>query len=230
MRIFHLSSCCLLLTAAAFVCRADDSLKSVDPGNGWKLVSKSQAVAIYSRVRAGSPLKEFRAVGEIDAATPSVLAVIDDVPNYPKFMPYAQECRVIKSQGSSSVVYQRLSPKLCGDRDYTLLISRKSWTVANGTAFMNTWTPANDLGPPERKGVVRIKKCDGCWLLEPAGPGKTRATYSVYADSAGAIPAFLSNYASELGIGKIFTAVRKQVKDPRYEQAAGLASLGRSNS
>lgn len=209
----------LLLTSVA-TGLAGNPLASVDPADGWKLVSQSGNLALYSRVREGSPLKEFRGVGEIDASTPAVLAVIDDVPNYPKFMPYTEECRVLKSEGTSTVVYQRLSPKICCDRDYTLRITRKSWPTASGVAFLNSWTPINELGPPEQRGVVRIKKCDGSWFLEPTVSGKTRATYSVYADSAGAIPSFLANHASQVGIGKIFTAVRKQVKDPRYEMLA----------
>jgi len=52
--------------------------------------------------------------------------------------------------------------------------------------------------------------------LEPQGTTKTRATYSIYTDSGGALPAFIANKASEIGIRRIFAAVRKQVKDPKY--------------
>ena len=215
-----------LLLASRAVAFGDDSFTSVDPRSGWTLISQSEELAVYGRLRPGSPIKEFRAVGDIDAPTANVRAVIDDVKNYPKFMPYTRECRVVSSKGTSTIVYQRLSPKICSDRDYTLLISRKSWAGGDGAVFLNKWTPANELGPPERKGVVRIKKCDGSWFLEPTGPGKTRAVYSVYADTAGAIPTFLANHASQIGIGKIFAAVRKQVKDPRYENIIEAELLG----
>src|SRR2546427_595576 len=80
-------------------------------------------------------------------------------------------------------------------------------------------TKANELGPPEKKGVVRVKACDGGWLLEPSGANKTRATYSIYTDSGGAIPAFIVNRASQIGIGRLFAAVRNQVKNPKYSGA-----------
>jgi hypothetical protein len=32
----------------------------------------------------------------------------------------------------------------------------------------------------------------------------------------GAIPAFIANRASQVAIGRLFVAVRKQVKDPKY--------------
>ena len=82
--------------------------------------------------------------------------------------------------------------------------------------FASNWSPANDLGPPEKKGVVRVKICEGKWLLEPDGANKTHATYFIYTDTGGFIPSFIANRVSLTGITKLFAAVRKQVKDPRY--------------
>ena len=192
---------------------------SVSPTEGWKLTSGSKDVAIYSRPHAGSRLKEFRAVGSIDAPTWAAHAVIDDFENYPHFMPYTLDCQLLKRESDSIITYQRLSPKICGDRDYTLRVWKKSWPGPEGFTYLDQWKPANDLGPPEKKGVVRVKICDGGWLLEPDGAIKTRATYSVYTDSGGLIPAFIANSASRVGISKLFEAVRKQVRNPKY--AAG---------
>ena len=197
-------------------------LSSINVEDGWKLTIETRDVAIYSRPHTDSRLKEFRAIGPIDAPTYAVHAVIDDFENYPKFMPYTTECRLIKRDGDSIVGYQRLSPRICEDRDYTLRVWKKSWPATDGLVFMSHWTPANELGPPEKKGVVRVKICDGGWLLEPDGAIKTRATYSVYTDSGGMIPAFIANRASQTGISRLFAAVRKQVKDPRYALRAGL--------
>jgi len=195
---------------------ASELPKSVDPSEGWKLASGSKDVAIYSRAHAGSPLKEFRAIGSIDAPTSAVHAVIDDFENYPNFMPYTLECRLLKRESDSIITYQRLSPKIAEDRDYTLRVWKKSWPGPDGFTYLDQWKPANELGPAEKKGVVRVKICNGGWLLEPDGPVKTRATYSVYTDTGGLIPAFIANHASRMGISKLFEAVRKQVKNPKY--------------
>jgi hypothetical protein len=190
---------------------------SVNASEGWKLATKSRDIAIYSRLRPGSPLKEFRAVGEIDAPTHAVHRVIDDLENYPSFMPYTAECRVVKREKNFILTYQRLSPKICADRDYTLHIRKKSWPAsAGGHVYLNWWKTVNGLGPEEKPGVVRVGVCDGGWLLEPDGANKTRATYSVYTDTGGLIPAFVANRASQIGIGQLFEAVRKQVKNPKY--------------
>jgi hypothetical protein len=195
---------------------AQESIKAVDANDGWKLATKSSDITIYSRIRAGSSLKEFKAVGEIDATSHAVHGVIEDFENYPSFMPFMVECRLIQRESDSIVGYQRLSPKLCQDRDYTLRVWKKSWPTADGVVYSSWWLAANELGPAQKKGVVRVKTCEGSWLLEPDGANKTRATYSVYTDSGGAIPALIANHVSQIGIGRLFTAVRKQVKDPKY--------------
>ncbi len=171
---------------------------------------------LYSRLRPGSKLKEFKAVGEIDAPTRAVHNVLDDFEQYPKFMPFTAECRLVKWEGDAMIAYQRLSPKICGDRDYTLRVRKKSWPAEGGVVYQDRWEPANELGPAEKAGVLRVKLCEGGWLLEPAGANKTRATYSIYTDSGGKLPAFIANAASEIGIKRVFTAVRKQVKQPKY--------------
>src|SRR2546421_165706 len=193
------------------------SIVAAEPENDWKLANQTGGVAIYSRAHPGSKLKEFKAIGEIDASSDTVHKVIDDVPAYSSFMPYTKECRVIKQEKNSIITYQRLSPKIVSDRDYTLRIQKKSWPEQNGLAYSNRWEQANEEGPPEQQGVFRGKLCEGSWLLEPSRPNKTRATYYVFSDSGIHVPAFVANTISETGITRLFAAVRKQVKEPKYQ-------------
>jgi hypothetical protein len=69
---------------------------------------------------------------------------------------------------------------------------------------------------------VRVKICEGSWRLDPEGPAKTLATYSIYTDSGAPLPSFIDNQVSLTGIRRLFAAVRKQVKEPKY--AASQAS------
>jgi hypothetical protein len=209
----------LVLVGMAGSCLASEPALSSGTSDSWRLASQSGGVTLYSRQRPGSSLKEFKAVGEIDAPTRAVHNVIDDLEGYPSFMPFTAECRILKRDSDSILTYQRLSPKICSDRDYTLRIRRKSWPGQGGLVYLNQWEPANELGPAEKRGVLRVKLCEGSWLLEPEGPTKTRATYSIYTDSGGAIPAFIANAASEIGIRRLFAAVRKQVKHSKYDPA-----------
>jgi Polyketide cyclase / dehydrase and lipid transport len=183
----------------------------------WKAVKQTGGVTIYSRPHPGSHLKEFRAIGEIDAPSHAVYKVIDDVESYTSFMPYTAEARVLERKHNSILTYQRISPKIVSDRDYTIRIEKKSWPAANGLAYLSEWKPANEHGPAEKPGVFRVKLVNGSWLLEPIGPNKTRATYFVFTDSGIAVPPLVANKISETGISKLFAAVRKQAKNPKYQ-------------
>jgi hypothetical protein len=190
---------------------------AAEPADDWKLAKQASGVAIYSRAHAGSHLKEFKAFGEVEASTHTVHKVIGDVEAYPTFMPYTAEARVIEHNHDSILTYQRISPKIVSDRDYTIRIKKRSWPAETGVAYLSEWKAANEHGPAEKPGVFRVKLVDGSWLLEPAGPNKTRATYYVFTDSGIAVPQLLANKISETGITKLFAAVRKQAKEPKYQ-------------
>jgi hypothetical protein len=186
-----------------------------DAGAGkWNFISDKDGVALYRRQRAIT--NESKAIGEIAAATDVVHAVLDDLESYASFMPYTVECRVLKRDTDSIVAYQRISAPLTSDRDYTVRVRSSSKKVEGGTSYHHHWAADNALGPAEKSGVVRVKLCEGSWLLEPAGPNATRATYMIYTDSGGAIPKFIKESGSQVGIRKLFAAIRKQVRDPKY--------------
>ena len=225
--MYHRAMLCRVLSGLGSILLVSGSNTSgaefttaVNPKDGWKLATDAKYVLVYSRPHANSNLKEFKAIGSMDAPVYAVRAVIDDFENYPKFMPYVMECRLIKRDSDSIIGYQRLSPKICEDRDYTLRVWKTSSSGPKGLMYLSKWEAANDLGPAEQKGVVRIKVCNGTWLLEPDGPAKTRATYAIYSDSGGAIPAFIANHASVTAIKKLYEAIRKQAKEPKYAAAS----------
>ena len=210
---------CLVVLIACCPCANLEAAEPEAPPGEWKFVSTSDNVALYRRPRSGPGHYESKAIGEIAAPIAMVRAVIDDAESYPKFMPYTAECRVLAKDDSSVLTYQRISAPLVSDRDYTLRVRKTSKKAEHGTSYLSRWETENESGPAERPGIVRVKLCEGGWLLEPLGPNATRATYTVYTDSGGVIPAFIKNTGSQIGIRKIFTAIRKQVRDPKYSAA-----------
>jgi len=189
-------------------------------GDDWTLSSQSNDVSIYSRIHPGTTTKEYKAVGSVDAAPRTLLAVLDDIETYPKFMPYISECRVLKRDKNSVVSYQRVSPPFCTDRDYSLRVRHETKSTKDGVVYICRWELANELGPAERPDILRLKTNEGSWTLEPADGNTTRATYCIYAD-CGSLPGWLANKANQIAIGKLFEAIRKQVKDAKYSDSAG---------
>jgi ribosome-associated toxin RatA of RatAB toxin-antitoxin module len=186
--------------------------------DGWSVASRSPEVVVYERTHKGSALQEFKAVGVLDASPEVLKRVIDDVAEYPHFMPYVTEARVISGDAANRVSYQRISPPMVSDLDYTVRVNCETRSTPAGKSFCNRWQTANELGPAEKSGVRRVKITEGSWLLEPEDGGKkTRATYRIFSDTGGSLPAFIMNTASRTAIPKLFKSVQKQAMLPKYQ-------------
>lgn len=208
---------CVSLCLALLVAFGFTSAKAGDSGDGWTVANNTDDLTVYTRAHDGSSIRECKAIGLINAEPIVVKRVIDDTAEYPKFMPYVVETKTISQTNDGRVGYQRISPPMVGDRDYTVRVKCESKACSGGMMYCNRWEVANDLGPAEVKGVTRVKVTQGSWLLEPAGNGKTKATYTIYSDSGGSIPTFLLNSANKTAIPKLFDAVRKQCTLSKYQ-------------
>ncbi len=191
----------------------------------WKLEANKDGVEVYSRPHGDSGLKEFKSVGLIDAAPHTVFELLSNSADFPKFMPYSVEVKILQKSGSTVVAYHRLDLPLIDDRDYILRSVHTVTPSTEGPVYHIRWQPAEGIGPSPRPGVHRVTVCQGSWLLEPTVTGETRATYDIYSDTGGAIPAFLANGGSRTAIRKVFTAIRKRVLDPKYSSVKSASAL-----
>jgi len=183
----------------------------------WSVATRSSGIIVYERARKGFSFREFKAVGVMEAPPEVVKRVIDDVSEYPHFMPYVTEARVISTDGANRVSYQRIAPPLVSDLDYTVRVTCETHATPAGKCFCNRWQAANELGPAEKHGVKRVKITEGSWLLEPEDEGrKTRATYCIFSDSGGSMPTFITNTATKTAIPKLFKSIEKQALLPKY--------------
>lgn len=186
---------------------------------GWQVASKKGDLVIYKRDRKDSPLKEVKAVGVIKAPSWVVKNVVDDKGRYKEFMPYTKVSDVLKADRETIVTYQLLDTPIISNRDYTIRVKDESRRLADGrVVYKSSWSPANHLGPKEKDGVVRVKVNEGYWLLEEAGPDATKATYYLFTDPGGSLPAFVVNSANTTAIPDLFKAIEKQAQGPRYRK------------
>lgn len=208
----------LIFIAGAPLARPDDA-PALSADTGWQRLEEKDGVTIYSRSRVGAGYKEFKATGLIDSPPATVERVLEDVQDYVDFMPYVSEVRILSQDGPDMVAYQRLNVPFVANRDYTVRVEHGTARNASGVLFYrDTWQTANEAGPPEQRGTVRVKVNEGSWILETGtDANSTQATYQIFTDSGGVIPAFLANRASQLIIPKLFEAIRKQAHDPKYQ-------------
>jgi hypothetical protein len=190
----------------------------------WKESARADVagrpLVVYSRARAGSDVQEVRGQGSFDAPPWIIKNVIDDVGRYSEFMPYTAKSKVLSKGDGFVVSYQRLAVPLADDRDYTIKIFDESKEDAAGhVVWKNRWTSANKLGPAPIDGVVRVGVNEGYWELRELDGGKhTQASYYVYTNPGGAMPAFLVNAANTQAVPDLFKSVARAAADPRYQK------------
>ena len=71
--------------------------------------------------------------------------ILDDIVEYPRFMPSVAGAKQLSREGSTSLSYQRISPAIVGDCDYTVRVSYDSSNATNGVFMRYRWISANEL-------------------------------------------------------------------------------------
>lgn len=190
----------------------------------WQEAVKTEvagrALTVSSRQRPGSDVREVRGLGSFAAPPWVIKNVVDDVEHYKDFMPYTKTSTQEKGGDGYIISYQRLEVPLADDRDYTIKIFDESTESAAGVVvWKNRWSSAESIGRAPIDGVVRIAVNEGYWQLEDLDGGKhTKATYYVYTNPGGALPAFLVNAANTQAVPDLFKAVAKAAAEPRYQK------------
>jgi hypothetical protein len=189
-------------------------------GADWIKINSNENLTIYSTDRPGTSIKELRAVGLVDAPSWVILNVLNEVADYPDFMPYTTKAQLIERRPHGAIIYFRWDPPLIGARDVTVEITRNSTKRTDGqTNYQLSWEPISNAGPAPSPGVIRITLDEGSWRLEPTEDGKrTTVTYDLLTDGGGGLPAFAINLANRQSVNELFQAIRKQVTLPKYSQ------------
>ncbi len=189
-------------------------------GAEWVQINSNQNLTVYAKDRPGSSIKELRAVGLVDAPSWVILNLLDEVADYPDFMPYTTKAQLIERRTHETIIYFRWDPPLIGARDVTVAVTQSSTKRADGkTNYQLHWGPMSTAGTAPSPGVTRITLDEGSWKLEPTEDGrKTTVIYDLFTDGGGGLPAFVINMANRQSVNDLFQAIRKQVTLPKYSQ------------
>lgn len=154
----------------------------------YKKVEETDGVLIEARPVEDSKIVELR-LTTTTTKTPGSLcdAVFGDGKFDPE-EPDLKSRKIINETADERVTYDQISPPLVANRDYAVKATR---IRTDDDACRMTFAAANEFAPPSPDGWVRITKLWGEWKFERGADGKTRVTYVVFSDPAGAIPTFM---------------------------------------
>ncbi|MBK7863580.1 MAG: hypothetical protein IPJ65_34240 [Archangiaceae bacterium] len=121
--------------------------------------------------------------------------------------------KLLKDEPEVRVLYDLVDAPMVSTRDYAMTVTKLPGEGGCRIRFKIT----NELAPALPSGVVRMEKMWGGWNFEARG-GKTQITHFLYADPAGAVPAFIARGTQKKSIKE---AVRRMIIKTREGGAAG---------
>ncbi len=178
----------------------------------WETVATG-AVTVKCRARPKSDVKEVWAEGDLDATVEDLQATLTTMDRFPKFMPYVKSAREVSREPDGSTFnYTELALPVISDRDYVVhtIVDESVQPDGSGT-FRCHWAAAPDK-LPQRSGRVRLKLCEGSWVITPKDGGKSHFVYRFAADPGGMLPAWIANYGNRHGVSDTLEAIAKEAQ------------------
>src|SRR5579871_3011640 len=154
----------------------------------WEVHGTTDGVSVFTRSVVGERTAEIKATATTTAAPQRVCDAAFGAGELDPNEPEVTQRKVVASTVDSRVTYEQITLPVVSNRDYTVKTVRQA--LDHGGCQI-TFSIANELGPPVQAGFVRVTKLDGRLTAVPGEDGLTHATYLVFTDPGGAVPAAL---------------------------------------
>jgi hypothetical protein len=158
----------------------------------WELKVDQEGIKVYTRKIEGSNVVQFKGEATVKSNLGGILALIDSVPEYPRWMHNCGESRRIKklSQSSGYSYYVIDAPWPVSDRDACVFYQVKQDPATKVVTI--SITGVKDY-LPEADGRVRIPLVNASWQLIPVSRGVTKVVYQAHSEIGGYVPAAIVN-------------------------------------
>lgn len=185
------------------------SLKNTVNENAWHFVKETNGVKVFYRETAGSPIREVKITTTFDADMNSVLSVLGDVKNYPKWVYGATESRILKRISPIEMnYYNKLDfPWPLDDRD---IVIHTKIQQKNGLVYSVSEAAPQAL--PVNAGLVRMTHFNSRWTFK-TDDKQVQAEYQFSSDPGGNIPTWMVNMALDQGPLKTIQNFKKLLRE-----------------
>ncbi len=183
---------------------------SPSTGDAWELKRKGDNMWVYTRDRAGSPIKEVKLVMTVDASIDAINEVLNAAERQPEWV---FRCLKGKDLGGDVTAggwyYYSLidMPWPMEDRD----VIGKVTGGREGASYISH-TVAAPKKTPKVDGVVRLTTFEVSTSYQALPSGKTQVTYQLYSEPGGSVPTWLVNLFVDKGPVETMTKLRKLVE------------------
>jgi len=173
----------------------------------WDLRRERDGIEVYTAPVAGSDFNAFRAVTELCAEVPELIALIHDVDAFPEWLADTEEAQLIERTDA----WQRHhvvsdTPWPLDPRDMVYEVRVLDEPDADPVRVAVIGLPDAE---PRAEGAVRLDRARGGWRLR-RGDGRTEVEFEMHVEPGGPVPAWLANMGLVDNPFDTFTALRER--------------------
>jgi hypothetical protein len=156
----------------------------------WKLVKEEVGIKVYTKTETGSEYKAFKGEMEINCKIENVVEVLKNMDSINSWVVNCEGIKLLKTEDND--LYYYIETALPWPFNHRDMVYRFQYKEVNSEQVRVIVTGIPDYIPP-RKGIVRMVKTDGYWLLTSTDTSRTTITYQMHVEPGGLIPAWLAN-------------------------------------
>lgn len=186
--------------------------------NSWELKKSEKGISVFSRSAENSKFNELKVVFQVKASLSSIVALLNDVESYPKWIYHCEGSKILKKDSEKHLIrYQKIvAPWPVDNRDIAVEVNsyqdEKTKIVYQKITSVPDYTPVT-------KGHVRVREYRAMWKLIPLKNGMVQVEYELLVNPAGSIPAWVINLAVVEGPYETSIKMKEQLLNEKYQNA-----------
>lgn len=189
----------------------------------WKLVKESKDIKVYYRTMPGSEIKEVKIITTFEASLSTIVSVLTNVNDYPKWVYGAMESNVINRISANEMYYyNKLDfPWPLSDRDIVIHTHIKQDPKSKTVISISE---ANPTLLSTKKDLIRMKEFNSQWTFTLIG-NKVLGEYKFKSNPGGNIPPWMINLALDEGPVRTIENFKKVILETKSNSKNDLAIL-----
>ena len=156
----------------------------------WNLVKEEAGIKVYTKAESGSKYKAFKAEMQVNCKIENIIEVLKKTDSINNWVVNCKGVKLLETEDNDQYYYIETSlPWPFDNRD---MVYHFQYIEINSEQERVNVTGVPDYVQP-RKGIVRMVKTNGYWLLTSIDAHKTEVIYQMHVEPGGLIPAWLAN-------------------------------------
>jgi hypothetical protein len=177
--------------------------------NPWILSNDKEDVKVYTRIKDGSSIKEFRAVTTFSCTKEELEKELKNLTAMSTWSDMVNQVQVLKQISQDEAIYKVSFdlPPIVKDRYTTMRATIKR--TLNGHIEVQSFY--YEFPHQKEPNKIFVKNIESKWLIT-GSDGNLQVQYEAYMDPGGSLPSWLINYSITDGPIKTLSSLRKKLQ------------------